>query len=1085
MMLEPPSFIYGSSITLWTVRDDDNQIREIMVTGHADSTTCRRVSGLVMGSFLEKNRESEDFFVAGAAHLVDSGSAQQRAELLKLPEVDEYDKLERQRDLVKALMLYFGETPGVGTEGKSAIEDTRERLKAAEERLAELEKNPSVQEFLWQSRSADALAALAREADKFSAGNGLVAVRNIPSRVLDEAQKRVADASVGKGGPVVAFADLLEGDTKEAVLITNQLTVPEGRPLELRIPLARMTVASFNEARRNNRDGLEQAIVGNARQRLTVYNDSKQSMLEQQQLCENLTPEQRKEIVVLEEVTTREGVTYRPDKPKSMTRETYCKIQVPLNLTLVNHWTERVKELLKTVQEDARQKSGGRLQEFNYTTLIDSMLRDWRLPVARSQAGFDAWRKEIRRPVWTSLQAQLASKGVTPQLLAGEHLVFSVQIAGNELIVRPLHIVDLARSILVADPKAGATRLVDTWSEREWRQPDQIAAGGADSTGDRVRQAVRTAVGGNADEARDGLADAFSQDPPGAFRALEAEWLKLFPDTRESLQTLSKTLQPRIEVAEWQDAFNRLTERPEYKESPSEYLVAFDDMLRSYPKAPVDLHLELALAVAGAIAELQNGIDRQFSLPGRGPAHQAAPWDVLQAYAKPPQAGEQRKEPAFSLDSPLDDSPATSSDASARRREIEKLVRESGITDARQVQTMADLLEHSDAADPYQGGRKLLALKILTDPAPMIRKHIQEVQRTAPEYWAMAQKVRDLPKERSRDWRNADAITERPLTAFEYAASDATRLQETVQKAHWGYLAADYLWTTPVPNLSEVLQVVRCGIGDGRTGSTSAYLGPESTLKLFLRQRRALDSLTRVQSAASLEFGADALIALARAREASSTEAGPFRDSIPMRARMWYESGDFHKAIEALFPNRIPIALYDPAIRWEPLEGDAVTKPARVTASRQEDRIVFTATLPGKDGGTVIEAPVLGIYGLTPAAADGLIAEFEKVPSERWSELGKVSDQILLTPVSLPPAARSVRDSILEERQRLQVTKAMVYGRSGPGEELLGAPPKLLLPPPAVTDEVLPGGRAELKIPALEEVKQSMQKSLTEGGAIH
>ena len=61
-----------------------------------------------------------------------------------------------------------------------------------------------------------------------------------------------------------------------------------------------MAVASFNEARRANRDEVEQAIVGNARQRLTVYNDSKQSILEEQQLCENLTPEQRKELGVPE-----------------------------------------------------------------------------------------------------------------------------------------------------------------------------------------------------------------------------------------------------------------------------------------------------------------------------------------------------------------------------------------------------------------------------------------------------------------------------------------------------------------------------------------------------------------------------------------------------------------------------------------------------------------------------------------------------------------------------------------------------------------------------------------------------------------
>src|ERR1041384_7517175 len=54
MMSQPPTFSYGSSINIWFVTDKQERLREVAVTGHADSPTCRRVSGQVMSMFLKK-----------------------------------------------------------------------------------------------------------------------------------------------------------------------------------------------------------------------------------------------------------------------------------------------------------------------------------------------------------------------------------------------------------------------------------------------------------------------------------------------------------------------------------------------------------------------------------------------------------------------------------------------------------------------------------------------------------------------------------------------------------------------------------------------------------------------------------------------------------------------------------------------------------------------------------------------------------------------------------------------------------------------------------------------------------------------
>src|SRR6185369_3766466 len=89
MVREPPAFSYGSSINIWFARDN-GLIREIGVTGHGDSPTCRWVSGQVMGLFLEKQTEIDDLFVAGAAHIVDRADQENRQRLENDATVKDY-----------------------------------------------------------------------------------------------------------------------------------------------------------------------------------------------------------------------------------------------------------------------------------------------------------------------------------------------------------------------------------------------------------------------------------------------------------------------------------------------------------------------------------------------------------------------------------------------------------------------------------------------------------------------------------------------------------------------------------------------------------------------------------------------------------------------------------------------------------------------------------------------------------------------------------------------------------------------------------------------------------------------------------
>jgi tetratricopeptide (TPR) repeat protein len=1050
MVSEPPTFSYGSSINVWLLTGEDGQIREVGVTGHGDSPTCRRVSGQVMGMFIGKEREPDDLFVAGAAHMVDRGDKEAKLRLEELPVVQEYIKVKDEFDSKEALLELSLIRPREGEGGQSELERLRGEIEALQGRLAEMRGNENVAAYLRETRSADALYAFAREVEEFAQDNGLVTVREIPLALVEAARARIAAAVASGKGAVLSFEDLLaKEDIHEAALFTPLLTVPGGRPVELRIPLARIAAANFEEARRSNRDAVEQAIVGNARQRLVVFNKSKKDYLEQQAECRTYTPEQLREIIYLTEAVSPEGVPYKLDKPKPMTRETYCKVKIPLNLKLVNGWIDNTKELLKSIDEDKELATGSRLEEFNNSTLIDSMLRDWRLPVARSQAAFDAWRGVARGPAWDALGAQLAHLGIAPNAIGGEQMIFSVQVVGPEVIVRPLHVIDMARSVVIIDPSAGVTRVLDAWSLRS-SVPD-VAAGGTANVDELVRTAAARLAAHDREGARAQLAEAFSIDPGAAFREVERTWLNLFPDTHRSLVEIQRSLRPVVEAAEWHEAFDRLAEDPAAKESLEEFISAYESMLESYPKMPVDYHLDLALILAERVASYENA--RAVGPLALRPRVTA--WSVIQTFAEGTSGARRQVSPGA---------------LQAWRTQIATALRREGLRGERLTRQLA-LLENIElnGGDNFITGRKIVALDIRDDPAPLIQKAVQTVKQRDPAYWAAAVQVAGRPQERSREWQEADQVVKRVLTLFEGSAQSLARAEDSLRKSYWGAQAADYLWSSRNPDLKRLLPVIDAAVGDGSTGSSSAYIGPRSRVDFFIKQGRPMDTLTRAQNASSLQSGSEALLAIARYRITQTDMVEPFRDAIPLRARVWFESGNYLKSLETLLVERVPLALYHPDIKWQALPADASRKPLSVKARREGGRVLFAATF--EQGG---KADVLAVDGLSAEEADALVGDFNGIEEPLWVDFGKVSDQILMSQVPVRPAVREMRMLLLGSGLRLPIMKSMVYGRSGPGEDLIKSSSAVpaLERAVAVTDRVEGDQGHKQRVPTLDEVKR-------------
>jgi hypothetical protein len=668
--------------------------------------------------------------------------------------------------------------------------------------------------------------------------------------------------------------------------------------------------------------------------------------------------------------------------------------------------------------------------------------------------------------------------GIAPHVMGGEQMVFRVQVDGSELVVRPIHVIDMARSVLVADPASGATRVLDAWSMRSETTTVTASDHAAPQVEGLVSESIKLLGGGDTSGAETRIAAAFSRDPAAAFRRVEREWLGQFPDTHEQLLKIQESLKPLVEAIEWQEGLERLKSDPSSKEEIREEIDVFHAFLESYPKAPVDLHLTFAIKLASYLAEIENELNKRRPAPARV-ATQLTAWDVIQAYVP--------RSPGLSLNwDSLVASSQTPSGGSGKglgpgmplrvdRQKLEAYLSKLGYK-GKQLKKAADVWLNIQASaggplsnSSYLEARSRLSLVLLADPAPMIRDSLQTVIEREPTYWAAAMQARTLPEERSQEWEKAERATQRELTLFEGEAQLLARLEDALRKSYSSLAAADSLSTDRSPNLGGLIPFIDAAVGDGRTGSSPAFRAPQQTVKLFIQQHKAMDMLTRLQNASYLRSGSEELLVIARSRISSSESPEAFRDAIPLRANLWFESGNYLKALDSLLAPEVPIALYSSTLSWQTLPGDAAIKTVSIMARQEDSRIVFQALF---DGGK--KADVLALEGLAKADADALLKDFSEVSEDSWSQYGRISDQILLTPIGLRPQLRELRDLLLGPKLRTLLVKSMVYGRNAPGVDLVEPPEGItkLQRTLATIDRVNGDQGRNYQIPSLDEVKK-------------
>jgi hypothetical protein len=1017
-LFEPPSFIYGSSIHVWAYRGQEG-LTDVFVTGHADAPTCRDMTGLVFNAYLQKQDEPTDLFVAGAARL--------RVRRVQAdpndPKLHRYAFLLMQERIDEAVMAEVSRVPTQGTNGQTAIEEASAKVDDDRKQVKTLESDPTVAQYLGAVKSRYALDALVTEAANVAKSSGLVELHTLPTELAEEAEQRIKKLAEGKEPGLVRFDDLLSKyKVPNAVILSDVLVLGSGKPLTIRIPLSDLSADGFEEARKLNRNEVQSSMVGDAERRRHFYQEQQEKFTDEERECRLATPRELEETVTLNEVCTADGICYSSNDKTRITRREYCAAYVPRNMNTVKQWMAGVETLLKDIQEDEARSGDSRIDVMNHATLVDSMLRDWKLPVARSQEAFDYWREKRRRPVWEAIDRALREMGSSSEELNGEQLVFSVRVAGNELIIQPVHIVDLARGIVVSVPKSRMTRIVDAWSERS---PTMLQK--QEASEEHIKQvttdALLAAKNGDSTGGEKALLKALAARPAVAFQVVEQNWSKMFRNDaafRSELAPKVKQIalqQERLALID--DIFNS----PEVKQDDKVFLRRLSEELQADPGLPIDLHMALVMRVATTLSAISQGLAKQ------GKAGQPfSQWQVMETVLH-----------NRSIKNPPN---ATSDDDDPETATFSLQLPKSGPSNA--------LLRN--AAFIFEKYYDL-------DPEKMLKSSLATIEQRDHQYLETALRTHATPGS-SKEMRALLQGGEVGVAEWDAAELDGVRTQ-LVQRSH-ALQAEEMLWTDKNPDPARIAEELEKAKRLDTHGTNRFFQSSTERLDGFVKSGKTPDTLARVELAQTIEAGSREILLRAeqRLKNPKTTYSAMLSDHARLQARLKFEANQYGEAFDTLFADSTSVSLYHPDLNWK--SNSDFSDPGASIETACADRKV---TVQAVKGGRRFE--VLQLNGLPDVDGCTLASEIQ----HRWgpSGFGHFYEQVLVTRVPVRQEARNIQQLLASERVRLALVKAMVFSEIPPARDLI---PVVSVKHTETSGDVVDGYR----IPGLEELIQTIKK---------
>jgi hypothetical protein len=886
MMSEPPTFIYGSSIHVWVYEQEaGDAVTEVAVTGHADSATCSRASGAFFNAMLQKTEEPEDLFVAGAGRLLCHEDATRRAEFAQRDTVRRFLELQQQQALARFGLDYARGTLVQSGSAVPANEKLEKQLAELDKELEALNQDADVMAFKKETASGEALAALIRETTRLSETSGLIQIHHLPAGLADAVRARIAKAAAAQATTVITFDDLLrDAKQSEAVVLVDVLRTGSAVPLVLDVPMESLSSSAFDEAVANNRQGVEYTMAGDAEARRQFYKDKLREFDEELEHCKKLTGRQRAETVTLRQRCTVDGICLASSTSEQMTRGEYCDVAIPRNAMVVRQWNAGVAEILNELEKD-KASPGGRLDRMNHATIIDSLLRDWALPLSRGQEAFNQWRTELRGPTWAKLQRDLAAQGVDKAVLSGEHVIFSVKSEGAKIAIHPVHVIDLARAVVIVDPLLGATRVRDAWELREVLHedralPDDVRRERAVTASDRAMELLAR---GDAPEEQTTtlLEQAFSYDAAAAVGRIEEQYRNLMRDDRDDVAKLAEQTRPILRAAGIGAAMEQLHADQATDKDGVEALKHEIALLTTYPELPVELHLQVVIQVAALISMAEAQIAHTSERPPT--------WDVVES-----------------------------------------------------------LSQEDSSRGMYPRARFAIRRLLDEDPAQIIRTGIALISGRAPGYMAAARKVRGYPEQPSGEGdKLVGAVAS--LSLFENGAVSLEKIRGLLVQAAAAGRAADALSTPGVLNLKTILHNLDEAAASEISEPLPLIVNARERIKGFITNKYQPDMLARVEVVSAISHGRDQLVHAASSFfDAERYWLEGLRDHARLGARARYEAGDYGNALEILFPETVALGLAFPGMSFQRLPEDWVGAAGALSVREVEHALVIAATRSGR-----------------------------------------------------------------------------------------------------------------------------------------
>jgi hypothetical protein len=951
MLQEPGSSVYGTSINIWAYRGADKPFDQVVVTGHADSSTCRNVSGLLYNAFLQKNREPEDLLVAGTGLLKKTDDPDRRGKLEKTAAVRNYRQLDKELASARFLLRLVELQRTTPEEGTSAIRASKDDVARLEKAVAEAAKADDVQQYLLQSRSADAMSRFVAEATRIAEETGLVRVHQLDAQLSKKAQARIDEAlNSGRDPGYVRFDDLTKSvPDGMAVIIVPVTRLATKQPLVLTLPLAKLDPGSLKKSLEESRQDVTFAMVGNANSRLAYLTRKRKDTAEQLDNYQRLLaahPEERKRQITLGMTITPDG-DFKSAREETTTLGEYIDFRLPQNLRIFDQWLAETHQLLDAIERDSKEKDQGAIEHIAYSTMVDSMLRDWALPVGRSQRAFEQWRATQRQPIWDVLNESLESSGIKKNAVSGENIVFSVSLAKDGILIRPVHVVDLRHSVLMFDKRLGVTRVVDSWAQRGQVATAAIGRAARESQARAEIEAMHNALR-HADlgEARTCWARACKLNARVAVESLLQEWSNEFPGNTSLVDRLNRELAPRIQAQELFAEWTRINSDPRFKEEDKqgEYLLAIYRFLEANPRAPVEMQLRFLVDLAHWIAVAQREITHQDD---------TTTWDVLDRLV----VGKKSEQPEW----------IARYGRGAKRPttglSLTDLLKPTSIAEAESLQRLGLNKATEDSNDEersFYRARQVVSKALLSgeDPAKLLKKIADLARTNDADFTNRTLANHASPSELSAGYQRLTKETSHALTEFEFDALRLEKVRQMMTSRAAADLASTLLLFEDTPPFDEILGKVNESLRSDLGSQNTHFRAAQQQIQSVIELGKGANPLQVAEIVGALENGKRWLLSHSDNELRNDSRNRGLREVALLEARLQFENGQYNTAINDLFDESVALALYHPDLIWTALSGDWIGRPQLVRAEATQSGTVHVVARQPKQHHALLKLPI-------------------------------------------------------------------------------------------------------------------------------